>query len=68
MTLKHPPRPLLSWERIRLVGEPIAIVVAESDSQARDAVEKTEVEYRELPVIMDYYQSLVSSDQPAGVQ
>lgn len=48
-----PPRPLLAEDRVRFVGEPVAVVVAESPYAAEDAVELIDVEYEELPVLTD---------------
>ncbi|MDJ0683555.1 MAG: xanthine dehydrogenase family protein molybdopterin-binding subunit [Alphaproteobacteria bacterium] len=48
--LVKPSRPILARGRVRHVGEPIAMVVAESDAQARDAVELIEADFDELPV------------------
>jgi len=53
--LKHPPRPPLATERVRFVGEPVALVIANADVQALDALEKIQVEYRELPAVMGYH-------------
>jgi len=41
--------PVLAVERIRYVGEPVAIVVAETLAQAQDAAEAVRVDYDELP-------------------
>jgi carbon-monoxide dehydrogenase large subunit len=48
-----PLRRVLPTDRVRFVGEPLAMVVAETLEQARDAVERLEVEFEELPVIAD---------------
>jgi carbon-monoxide dehydrogenase large subunit len=48
-----PPRPALAQGRVRYVGEPVAMVVAESAVLAQDAAEAVVVEYRELPVVVD---------------
>lgn len=48
-----PQRPLLAGERVRFVGEAIAMIVAETLQQARDAAELIEVDYDELDVKMD---------------
>jgi carbon-monoxide dehydrogenase large subunit len=40
---------LLPADRARHVGEPVAVVVAETRAQAMDAAEAVEVEYQELP-------------------
>ena len=46
-----PPRPALAEEKAAFVGDPVAFVVAESASQAKDAAERVEVDYEPLPGI-----------------
>jgi aerobic carbon-monoxide dehydrogenase large subunit len=46
-------RRALAHERVRYVGEPVALVVAETLQQARDAAEAVWVEYEELPHVVD---------------
>src|SRR5256712_3425659 len=46
-------RPALAQGRVRYVGEPVALVVAESAAAAQDAAEAVAVEYRELPAVID---------------
>ena len=48
---KQPPRPVLAQGRVRMVGEPIAVVAAESRHAAADGAAAVEVEYDPLPVI-----------------
>src|SRR5205823_5465257 len=43
------PQPLLTADRVRHVGEAVAMVVAETLPQALDAAEAVEIEYQELP-------------------
>jgi carbon-monoxide dehydrogenase large subunit len=43
--------PVLAVERVRFVGEPVALVVAETPAQALDAAEKVAVAYGHLPVV-----------------
>jgi aerobic carbon-monoxide dehydrogenase large subunit len=43
----------LARDRVRYVGEPVAIVVAESRYQTEDALDAIEVEYEELPALVD---------------
>ena len=45
-----PRRPVLADERVRFVGEALAIVVAETLAQAVDAAELIEFDYEDLPV------------------
>jgi aerobic carbon-monoxide dehydrogenase large subunit len=48
-TIFFGPQPLLPVDRVRHVGEAVAMVVAETLPQALDAAEDVEVEYEELP-------------------
>jgi aerobic carbon-monoxide dehydrogenase large subunit len=52
-SLRVPPRYGLAHERVRFVGEPVALVVAESEYLAQDAAELIEVEYQDLPVLVE---------------
>ena len=45
--------PHLALDKVRFVGQPVAFVVAETLEQARDAAELIEIEYEELPVVVD---------------
>jgi carbon-monoxide dehydrogenase large subunit len=44
-------QPLLASDRVRYVGEPVALVVAETRTQAQDAAELIVVDYDPLPVV-----------------
>ncbi|MDP6832118.1 MAG: xanthine dehydrogenase family protein molybdopterin-binding subunit [Alphaproteobacteria bacterium] len=48
-----PPRHALAHERVRHVGDPVAFVVAESLGAALDALELIEVDYEDLPAVVD---------------
>jgi carbon-monoxide dehydrogenase large subunit len=48
-----PPRRVLAHERARYVGEAVALVVADTLQQARDAAEAVMVEYEELGHVID---------------
>ena len=48
-----PPRFALADQRVRHVGEAIALVVADTAESAREAAELVEVHYRPLPVVVD---------------
>ena len=50
---KDTPRPALAQGRLRHVGQPVALVVAETLEQARDAAEAIELDYEELPAVVD---------------
>lgn len=47
-----PPRPALAQGRVRFAGEPVAIVVAESEDAARDAVDLVDISYEALPCVV----------------
>lgn len=49
----HPPRPVLARGKVRLVGEAVAFVVAESLAAAQDASEAILVDYKDLPAVVD---------------
>lgn len=46
----QPVRPVLATDTVRYVGEPIAVIVAESRRAAKDAAELIELETEDLPV------------------
>ena len=48
-----PRRMALAQGRVRYVGDPVALVVAQTAAQAQDAAEAVSVEYRELPAVID---------------
>ncbi|MEK9966716.1 MAG: xanthine dehydrogenase family protein molybdopterin-binding subunit [Rhodospirillaceae bacterium] len=50
-------RPLLAQERVRYVGDPIALVVADTLAEARDAAELIEVDYDVLPSVTDTFKA-----------
>src|SRR5207245_250425 len=45
------PRPLLARERVRHVGDPVALVVADAHQHAADAAARVAVEYEPLPAL-----------------
>jgi carbon-monoxide dehydrogenase large subunit len=55
------PRPPLAEGEARFVGDPVALVVAESRYVAEDAVELVEVDYDPLPAVADYVDAQESS-------
>src|ERR1700720_167563 len=52
------PRPVLAVAKVRHVGEPVALVVAQTLVQARDAAEAIVVEYNELPAVVDMHAAI----------
>ena len=51
--MKMAPHPALALGKVCHVGDPIAVVVAETLAQARDAAEKIAVDYAVLPAVAD---------------
>ena len=51
--MKMAPHPALAAEAANHVGEPVAVVIAETKAQARDAAEKVKVDYEVLPAVSD---------------
>lgn len=48
-----PTRPSLAADRVLHVGQPVALVVAETYAQAQDAAELVAVDYEEMPAVTD---------------
>jgi carbon-monoxide dehydrogenase large subunit len=51
--MNEPPHPVLAHEKVRHVGDQVALVVAETYLQAKDAAELVEVDYEELTPVID---------------
>ena len=51
--MAEPPRWALARGRVRHVGEPVALVIAETREQALDAAELIDVDYEPLPAVID---------------
>ncbi|MAF96034.1 MAG: carbon monoxide dehydrogenase [Rhodospirillaceae bacterium] len=56
--LSEPPRHCLAIDRVRYVGEPVALVVAETDQIARDALDLINVDYESLDAVTDAVKAL----------
>jgi len=55
-----PPRPALAVDRVRHVGDPVALVVAETPDQALDAAELVDADYDPLPAVTEPVAALVA--------
>jgi aerobic carbon-monoxide dehydrogenase large subunit len=49
----NPGRPLLATDKVRHVGDAVALVIADSSAAAKDALDLIEVDYAELPAVVD---------------
>lgn len=70
--MKEPPHPVLAQGKVRHVGDQVALVVAESLLQAKDALELIDVDYEELVPVIDITKadgapSAVHDDVPDNV-
>jgi carbon-monoxide dehydrogenase large subunit len=54
------PRPPLAEGEAKFVGDPVALVIAESRYIAEDAVELVEVDYEPLPAVVDFTKAVGS--------
>lgn len=56
--VKLHPVPLLAIDEVRFVGQPIAVVIAESRYLAEDGAEEVEVDFEELESVVDPHEAL----------
>jgi len=49
--MSKPKRPSMPSDKVRFVGDPVAVVVAETMAQAKDAAEAVELEIEPLPAV-----------------
>ncbi|CAN0453820.1 unnamed protein product, partial [Discosporangium mesarthrocarpum] len=61
--MKYRPQPPLALGRVRYVGDPVALIVADTLAQAQDAAEAVMVDYQPLPSITDTART-VDTDAP----
>ncbi len=51
--MKAGAHPALAQGKVRYVGDHVAVIIAETYAQARDAAEAVKVDYKELPAVVD---------------
>ena len=51
--MKEPPHPALAQGKVRYVGDQVAVVIAETAMQAKEAAELVDVDYDVLPAVVD---------------
>jgi len=56
--MKEPPHPVLAKGKVRHVGDQVALVIADTQNQAKDAAELIEVDYEVLPAVVDIVDAL----------
>ena len=57
--MTEPVHPVLAQGKVRHVGDPVAVVIAETREQAKDASELLGVEYGELPAVVEAMAAIV---------
>ena len=50
--MNEPPRPVLAQGKVRFVGDMVALVIADTLEQAKDAAAAISPEYEELPAVI----------------
>ncbi|UCE35359.1 MAG: molybdopterin-dependent oxidoreductase [Deltaproteobacteria bacterium] len=61
--------PVLCRDRVRFLGAPVALVVADTEKQAIEACSRVEVDYRPLPPVFDALEAMIETSPklyPAG--
>jgi carbon-monoxide dehydrogenase large subunit len=51
--MKEPKHPILAEDKVRYVGDQVALVIAETAAQAKSAAALIEVDYAVLPAVVD---------------
>lgn len=51
-SIRYTPRPALTGDKVRFVGDPVACVIAETVAQAKDAAEAVTIDVEALPVVL----------------
>jgi carbon-monoxide dehydrogenase large subunit len=51
--MKEPPHPILAFEKVRYVGDHVALVVADTIENAKNAAERVVVDYEPLSAVVD---------------
>jgi aerobic carbon-monoxide dehydrogenase large subunit len=52
--IRKPFHPVLAMGRVRYVGEPVAVVIAESAASAEDARDLIDIDYNDLPAVTSF--------------
>ncbi|MFT5173450.1 MAG: carbon-monoxide dehydrogenase large subunit [Gammaproteobacteria bacterium] len=58
--MERPPYRVLALDQVRFVGDAVAVVIAETLNQARDAAELLEIDYQPLPAVTDIVEAVAS--------
>src|SRR5215470_14683139 len=58
--MAEPPHPVIAVGKVRHVGDPVAVVIAETKQQAKDAAELLAIDYADLPGVATMEAALAS--------
>jgi carbon-monoxide dehydrogenase large subunit len=64
----EPPHPALAQGEVRHVGDPVALVVAATRDQAREAADLLEIDYEQLPAVADVRRAVAPGAPPVWAQ
>ena len=62
--MAEPPHPVLAVDKVRHVGDPVAVVIADTKQAAKNAAELIEIDYTDLPAVAN----LTDAVAPGAVQ
>ena len=71
--MEEPPHPVLAVGKVRHVGDPVAVVIAETKQAAKDAAEQIVIDYEDLPAVASLRDAiapgaaLVHDDAPGNI-
>ncbi len=58
--MAEPPHPVLAVGKVRHVGDPVAVVIAETKQAAKDAAEAIVIDYQDLPAVASLRDAIAS--------
>jgi carbon-monoxide dehydrogenase large subunit len=64
----EPKHPILAEDKVRHVGDPVALVIADSLQAAKDAAEMIDLELTELPAVVDMRGALQGGAEPVHAE
>ena len=64
----EPKHPILAEGKVRHVGDPVALVIADSLAAAKDAAELIDLELTELPAVVDMRKALQGGGEPVHTE
>jgi aerobic carbon-monoxide dehydrogenase large subunit len=66
--MKVGPHPALAQDKVRYVGDHVAVVIADTYAQAREAAERLDVEYELLPAVVDTAGARTAGGEPVHTE